>query len=121
MTHIPRSIRPFAACVVALVFTVSTSLASDTDDPPTFADRTDEEVGDTDRRFAFLLDPLAMAVGVFGGEADFVLGRYAALAIEGDLYRRGDMTGEALGAGLAIYPLASALHGLYVEPRIAYA
>jgi hypothetical protein len=120
MQHISCFVRPLASCVVTLVLTVSATAAR-ADDPPTFADRTDADVRDADPRFAFLLNPLAMAVGVFGGEADFVLGRYAALAIEGDLYRRGDMTGEALGAGLAFYPMGSALEGFFLEPRLAYA
>ncbi|MDP8998768.1 MAG: hypothetical protein M3O46_01505 [Myxococcota bacterium] len=91
------------------------------DDVPTFADRPDDEIRDSDRNFGFLLNPLAIALGVYGGEADFVIGRYAALAVEADLYRRNDGTGIALGAGLLVYPLGSALHQLYVEPRVVYA
>jgi hypothetical protein len=33
----------------------------------------------------------------------------------------GGVTGLALGAGLPVYPLGRVLHGLYFEPRIAYA
>jgi hypothetical protein len=91
------------------------------DDTPTFADRSDDEVGDPDRAWGFLLNPLATAIGVYGGEVDFVLARFAAVAVEGDLYRRGDATGLAVGTGLLLYPFGSALHKLYVEPRIVYA
>ncbi|HXN31949.1 MAG TPA: hypothetical protein VN894_08810 [Polyangiaceae bacterium] len=89
------------------------------DDLPTFADRPDEPVRDVDREFAVFLNPLAMTLGLYGGEADLVLGRYAAVAVEGALYRRGDTIGEALGAGLLVYPLGGALRGPYVEPRVA--
>ena len=91
------------------------------DEPPTFADRADEDVRDADRRFAFLLNPLAAAAGVYGGEADFVLGRYAALAVEGGLYRRNDSVVTALGIGLLAYPFGVALHGLYFEPHSLFA
>ncbi len=107
-------------CGFVLGFTLSEAGAR-ADAPPTFADRSDEETAGSERRFAFLVNPLAASVGVFGGEVDFVLGRFAAIAVEADLYRRGDGPGEALGAGLVVYPLGSALHGLYLEPRVAFA
>jgi hypothetical protein len=91
------------------------------EEPATYADRADDPIADADRTVAFLLNPLATAVGVFGGEADFVLGRLAAIAVEGDLYRRGDVTGLAVGAGLPVFPMGRVLHGLYLEPRITYA
>lgn len=112
--------RSFTACAfTAAVFSVVSEVRAD--DVPTFADRPDDELGDSDRNLGFLLNPLAMALGVFGGEADFVIGRYAAVAVEGSLYRRNDGTGVALGTGLLVYPMGSALHRLYLEPRIAYA
>jgi hypothetical protein len=91
------------------------------EDPATYADRPDEEIGDGDRTFGLLLNPLATAIGVFGGEADFVLGRFAAVAVEGDVYRLSGVTGLALGGGLPVYPLGRVFHGLYLEPRITYA
>ncbi|MGA7124094.1 MAG: hypothetical protein WBY94_28590 [Polyangiaceae bacterium] len=91
------------------------------DDQPTFADRPDEEVRDVQRRLNVLLNPLAVSVGLYGGEVDFVLGRFAAVAVEGAIYRHGDGVGEALSAGLLIYPLGGALHRLYFEPRVAWA
>jgi hypothetical protein len=107
-----------AAFAFALLAVASPTIA---DDAPTFADASDEEVGDTNRTWGLLLDPLAMVIGVYGGEADVVLARFAALAVEGDLYRRGDAAGLAIGTGLLVFPLGSVLHKLYLEPRIAYA
>jgi hypothetical protein len=100
---------------------VAVSSEARAEEPATYADRPDEEIGEADRTVAFLLNPLATAVGVFGGEADFVLGRFAAVAVEGDVYRRGDVTALAIGAGLPVFPMGRALHGLYLEPRITYA
>jgi hypothetical protein len=107
-----------ACCALALLANPQSASA---DPPPTFADRPDEDVRDADRTFSVLLNPLAMAVGLYGGEADFVLGRHVAVAVEGALYRRGEATGELLGAGLLVYPLGGPLHRLYFEPRVAYA
>jgi hypothetical protein len=109
-----------ACSAVFLALTLIAPVAC-ADASPTFADRDDEEVREVDRAFGFMFNPLAMALGVFVGEADFVLGRYAVVAIEGGLYRRGDSTATALGAGLLVYPLGAALRGLYVEPRAVYA
>jgi hypothetical protein len=74
MPFIPCAVRPLACCAFTLALALAAPAAR-ADDPPTFADRPDEDVRDADRRFGFLLNPLAMAVGVFGGEVDFVLGR----------------------------------------------
>jgi hypothetical protein len=106
-------VRKVASC--ALPLTLSIAPTARADDTPTFADRADEDSRDSDRRSGFLLNPLAMAIGVFGGEADFVLARHAAVAVEGDLYRHSDAIGAAIGVGLLVYPLGSALHELYVE------
>lgn len=106
------------AAAAAVFAALSCSRQAGADEPPTFADRSDEDVRDADRRLAFLLDPLAAAAGVYGGEADFVLGRHAALAVEGGVYRRSDSVASALGVGLLVYPQGAALHGLYLEPHV---
>jgi hypothetical protein len=113
-------VRPLACSALTFTLLVGSPVAR-ADDLPTFADRPDEDIRDADRTFALLLNPLAMAAGIFGGEADFVLGRYAAVALEGDLYRRSDAVGEVLGVGLLVYPLGGAFCRLYLEPRVAYA
>ena len=114
------AVRRFARSALALTLFASETPAR-ADDPPTFADRRDEEVRDTDRSFDVLLNPLAMTIGLYGGEVDFVLGQYVVVAVEGAVYRRGDGTGETLGVGLLVYPLGGALQRLYFEPRVAYA
>jgi hypothetical protein len=113
----------FRGALAALAFAAWALPAADAraDDPPTFADRPDREAGDTDRRLAVLVNPLAVAVGVFGAEGDFVLGPFAAIALEGDVYRRGGTTSTGLGAGLLFFPQGVALQGLYLEPRVVYA
>ena len=61
-----------------------------------------------------------MAVGVYGGDVDFVLGRHFAASVEGDVYNVNGTTATAFGGGLLFFPNA-AFHGLYLEPRVAYA
>lgn len=109
---------PFAAFVVVLFASEASARAEDS---PTFADRTDEEIREADRRLNVLLNPLAMSIGVYGAEVDFVLGRYAAVGLEGALFRRGDDMGQTLGVGLLVYPFGEALQRLYFEPRVAWA
>lgn len=114
-----RSVRRFLGGAVALSFLVIAPVAR-ADDTPTFADRSDEEVRDTDRAWGLLLNPLAAAVGIYGGEVDFVFARFAALAVEGALYHPGDTTELAAGMGLLFYPLGCAFQKLYIEPRAVY-
>ncbi len=109
---------PFCALVMTVLGVQHGARA---DDQPTFADRPDEAVLDVERRLSVLLNPLAMSVGLYGGEVDFVLGRFAAVALEGAIYRRGNDLGQTLGVGLLVYPLGGALHQLYFEPRVAWA
>ena len=116
----PRLMTSVTSVSLAVALLASAKLAS-ADDPPTFADRADEDIREADRTWGILLNPLAAAMGVYGGEADFVLSRFAALAVEGDLYWRGNTTGMAVGTGLVVYPLGSAFHQLYFEPRLVYA
>ena len=105
----------------ALALFVSTvAPAAGADEPPTFADRSDSEVFDEDRTLGVLLNPLAAAIGVYGAEVDFVLGRHVAASVEGAIYNLDGTTSTALGGGVLFYP-SSAFHGLYLEPRVVYA
>jgi hypothetical protein len=106
------------AFVLALLAAAPGSRA---EDAPTFADREDDEVRAADRAFGFMINPLAVALGVFGGEADFVLGRHAVVAAEGGVYRRRESVAVATGVGLLVYPFNSALHGAYIGPHLIYA
>jgi hypothetical protein len=90
------------------------------DDAPTFADRSDDAIEDADASVAMMLAPLAVACGVFGGEADFVVQRSLAVSIDAAGYRSEGATLGALGAGLLVFPLRTVFHGLYLEPRVVY-
>jgi hypothetical protein len=90
------------------------------EDAPTFADRPDREVAEEDRTFGVLLNPLAAAIGVYGVETDFVLGRHLAASVEGALYNPSGAPATALGTGLLCYP-GAAFYGLVLEPRLVYA
>jgi hypothetical protein len=59
---------------IVLCATAASARARASDDVPTFADRSDRDIEETDHTLAVLLNPLALAVGVYGGDVDFVLG-----------------------------------------------
>jgi hypothetical protein len=52
-----------------------------------------------------LLNPLNAALGFYGGEADFGVGRHLAIAVEGDIYNMNGTVSTAFGGGLLWYPL----------------
>ena len=106
------------ALVVAIGVTEAPARA---DDEPTFADRSSEDLPGAERAFALLFNPLEAAMSVYGAEADFVLGRIAALAVEGAMHWRGGDPATAFGAGLIVYPAARPLRGLFVEPHLVLA
>jgi hypothetical protein len=115
------TLRPLvAAALVLSVLVATTAPARAAEDVPTFADRSSKDIVDIDRSFAIMLNPLAIAVGVYGGDVDFVLGRHFAASVEGDVYNLNGTTATAFGAGLLFYP-SVAFHGLYIEPRVAFA
>ncbi len=115
-----RTVVSFVAFATGLALLSRTAPASG-DEPPTFADRTDEEVDDSTRSIAFMFNPLATSAGVLGAEADFVLAKRLVVEVEGDVYALGGNAAMAIGAGLLVYPLRTAFHGLYVEPRAVFA
>lgn len=117
----PRSPLVFALSLTASIVVASPAFA--TDDPPTYADRAaDEDDEDTpERRVAFLVNPLGAAIGVYGGEVDFVIARHVSIGVEAAIYRVGATTARALGGGVQLFPFRAALHGLYLYPRFAYA
>jgi hypothetical protein len=102
-----------------LVLVVTTRVFAN--DAPTFADREDDATEDADATVAVMFAPLAIACGVFGGEADFVVQRALALSVDAVGYRPDGATLGAVGVGLLVYPLRSVFHGLYLEPRVIYA
>jgi hypothetical protein len=109
------------ALAVTLAVFPSRALA---DDAPTYADRATDDADDDDapdRRFAVLFNPLGAALGVYGGEIDFVVARKIVVGVEAAVHRVGATTARALGAGVQLFPFRSALHGFYLHPRFAYA
>jgi hypothetical protein len=108
---------PGVACAFAFCLGASSASA---DSVPLFADRTDDVVEDADETLAVMFEPLAMAYGAFGGEADFVLQRSLALGVDAAASRPVGVTVGALGVGLLAYPLQTVFHGLYLEPRLVY-
>lgn len=119
-TDAKRAVRcAFAlAAVAAAPFEPSVASAEDV---PTFADR-EGGPDETPRDFALMLNPLAIAAGVYGGDADFGVIPRVAVSVEGDVFQLG--TGgasTALGVGLLVYPMRTTFHGLWIEPRVVYA
>jgi hypothetical protein len=106
------------ATVLAVALTASSAAQAEA---PTVYDRDEIGDGEPDHRFALMLNPLDVALGVYGGEADFVLGDHLVLAVSGAFYSANSTAATALGAGLLMFPLKSSLHGWYVDPQVAYA
>ncbi len=106
------------SCTLLLLVVTTRAFA---DEAPTFADRVDDATEDADATVAVMFAPLAIACGVFGGEADFVVQRTLAVSVDAVGYRPEGATLGALGVGLLVYPLRTAFHGLYLEPRVVYA
>jgi hypothetical protein len=104
-------------CALVLLFASSVALA---DDVPTFADRDDDAIEDADTTAAIMAEPLAVAYGVFTAEANIVVQRSLAVAIDAGGYRQDTAILGAVAVGLLIYPLHPALHGFYLEPRTVY-
>jgi hypothetical protein len=112
------SLAVFAPVALAVALAVRPGYAGD---PPTFADRGAAAVDDDDRTLLLSLQPIALALGIFGAEADFVFASRWAVAVEVAAVRRGGETALAVGVGTPFFPLRGAFHGLYVEPRAIYA
>jgi len=107
----------FAVVMVWLLTWSASSWA----EPATVYDRDEIGDGEPDHHFALMLNPLDAALGVYGGEADFVLGEHLVLAAFGGFYATNGSAAVALGVGLPIFPLSGALHGWYVDPQVVYA
>jgi hypothetical protein len=109
-----------AGLVLGFATVLSVSKRALAEDLPTFADDPPSELDDVDRKIVLMMDPLSMAEGMFGGEADLALGPWWALALQADVCRPGAHTEAALGMGLLIYPFNATFHGFYLEPSVAY-
>ncbi|HXX66546.1 MAG TPA: hypothetical protein VEK07_05170 [Polyangiaceae bacterium] len=110
-----------AVAVLSCAVLAATSVAAD--EAPTFADRDDAaEADETERGLGFMINPLAIAAGVFGGDVDFAVLPRIALGIEGAVVQLADGSiASAVGVGLLVYPIRSRFHGLVLEPCAVYA
>lgn len=118
----PRGRFAAAAFACALACAQGRQRSASADEGATFADRDGAEADETERNLAFMINPLAVAAGVFGGDVDWVLVRRVALSAEGAVFQLtdGDVS-AALGVGLLVYPIRTTFHGLVLEPRAVYA
>ncbi len=112
---------PRSLALLAVLTAAPTLAAPAWADPPTTYDR--DEIGDAepDHKFALMINPLDALLGVYSGEADFVLGEHLVLAAEGGFYAVNGAASTALGTGLLIFPMNSgSLHGWYVDTQVVY-
>jgi hypothetical protein len=116
--------RPLVAAVFLAAVAGGPRLAH-ADEAPTFADRDQPRSEGRDRAFALLLSPVSMVYGTFGGEADFVVTAAVVATVEVDAVHLPSQGkgANALSAGTSwiLYPSGSALHGLSVSARVAFA
>ncbi len=108
-----------ASAALALSLLVAAPVRAE--EPPTFADRGEDDEEEAERTIAIVINPLQAAVGVYGAEVDVVAGRHVVLGFEGAIYRINDTTAHGLGAGVQLFPFHSALHGFYLYPRGVFA
>ena len=76
----PTLVRSLVASALALSALAATAPAEAAEDVPTYADRSTKDVVDVDRTFAIMLNPLAIATGVYGAETLDFVARQARLA-----------------------------------------
>jgi len=90
-----RSKRGAMLLLVAWVMLAGIPLARADDEAPTYADRSDASFHDADRSVGFMIDPLSMALGRSGVEADFALGSSVAVSVAAPSWR-GELSKTAL-------------------------
>jgi hypothetical protein len=73
------------------------------------------------RTFALLVNPLELAFGEMGVEADLALGEDAAASLQGSVYSVGPTSAWAATLGLPFFPQRLAFHGFYLHPRFSIA
>lgn len=112
-----------ALATTALAYATLAVPARAADDVPTFADHDDAaEADETQRAFGLMIDPLAIAEGVFGGDLDIGVLPRVAVGIEGGVFQLANgSAAAALGVGLLVYPIRGTFHGLVLEPCAVYA
>jgi len=71
------------------------------------------------RTFGLLVNPAGVLFGVFGAEADFLLGDVAAVSAEGDYYALGGTTALGGTLGMPLFPQGVPFHGMVVHPMLS--
>jgi len=112
-----------APAMTTLSCAVFAAVPAAADEAPTFADRDDAaEADESERGLGFMLNPLAIAAGIFGGDVDFAVFPRVALGVQGAVFQLADgSVATALGVGVLVYPIRSRFHGLVLEPCVVYA
>ncbi len=73
------------------------------------------------RSFGLMLNPAGVLFGVFGAEADVLLGDVAAVSAEGDWVSVGGTTAFGATLGLPLFPQRVPFHGLVIHPQLSLA
>jgi hypothetical protein len=73
------------------------------------------------RGFGLMLNPAGVLLGVFGAEADVLLGDVAAVSAEGDWVSIGSTTAFGATLGLPLFPQRVPFHGLVIHPQLSLA
>jgi hypothetical protein len=73
------------------------------------------------RTFGLLVNPAGVLFGVFGAEADFLLGDVAAVSAEGDYTALGGTTALGATIGMPLFPQGVPFHGMVLHPMLSAA
>jgi hypothetical protein len=73
------------------------------------------------RSFGLMLNPAGVLLGVFGAEADMLLGDVAAVSAEADWVSVGSTTAFGATLGLPLFPQRVPFHGLVIHPQLSLA
>ncbi len=72
------------------------------------------------RTAGFAVNPLSIATGWLGAEADVACSERAVLSLEGDARWVRGIRGFRAVVGVALFPQRFSFHGLYVQPRFEW-
>lgn len=72
------------------------------------------------RSFGLMLNPAGVMLGVFGAEADVLLGDVAAVSVEADWVSVGSTSAVGVTLGLPLFPQRVPFHGLVVHPLLSF-
>jgi hypothetical protein len=110
-----------AAVFASALLLAATSTARAASTPDVETDHVDATDDRGPRTFGILVDPLELAFGEMGVEADMALGEDVAASMKGSVYDVGPTSAWAATLGLPIFPQRFAFHGFYLHPRFSIA